>query len=87
MAEVHKKIWPKWFKLMKKGEKNVEIRLADFRIKSGDILVLDEWDPKKKEYTGKSLKKKIKRVNKVNLLDFHKIKELKKYGCYLIELE
>jgi len=85
MAKVHKKIWPKWFKLMKAGKKNVELRLADFRIKPGDILVLEEWDPKKKKYTGKSLRKKAKRATKINLFDFYKFPALKKYGCYLIE--
>jgi len=25
MAEIHKKIWPKWFELIKEGKKNVNI--------------------------------------------------------------
>ena len=85
MRKVRKKIWPKWFKIMTKKIRNVELRLADFRIKPGDILILEEWDPKKKEYTGKMLRKKVKRVIKINLLDFYTIKDLKKHGCYLIE--
>ena len=40
MATIHKKIWPKWFNLIKKGKKNVEFRLADFKLKEGDTLVL-----------------------------------------------
>ena len=55
MRKVRKKIWPKWFKIMKAKKKNVELRLADFNIKKGDILILEEWDPKKKEYTGRSI--------------------------------
>jgi ASC-1-like (ASCH) protein len=86
MAIIHKKIWPKYFKLIKAGKKNCELRLADFKIKAGDWLVLEEWDPIKKKYTGKSLRKKVKRVIKINPLDFYKIALLKKYGCYLIEL-
>lgn len=85
MAEIHKKIWPKWFRLVKARKKNCELRLADFKIKEGDWLILEEWDPKKKEYTGRSLKKKVKRVTKINLFDFYKVKDLKKFGCYLIE--
>jgi len=87
MREIHKKIWPKWFRLIKKGKKNVEFRLADFQVKPGDILVLEEWDPIKKKYTGKLIKKKIKFVHKINPLDYYKSKELKKYGVYLLELE
>lgn len=85
MVVIHKKIWPKWFRLIKKGKKNVEFRLADFKIKAGDILILEEWDPKKKEYTGKLLRKRVKKVTKINLFDFYSPEDLKKYGCYLIE--
>lgn len=85
MAKIHKKIWPQYFNLIKAGKKNCELRLADFKIKPGDTLVLNEWDPKKKIYTGRSWQKKVKRVTKINLFDFYKLKDLKKKGCYLIE--
>ena len=85
MRKVRKKIWPKWFRVMKSKKKNVELRLADFQIKSGDILILEEWGPKKKAYTGKMLRKKVKRVMKFNPFDFYTAKDIKKYGCYLIE--
>lgn len=63
MAIIHKKIWPKYFRLMKAGKKNVELRLADFKIKPEDTLILEEWDPKKKKYTGRILKKESKESN------------------------
>jgi hypothetical protein len=85
MAIIRKKLWPKWFKIMKDERQNAELRLADFRIKKGDVLILEEWDPKEKEYTGKLLRKKVKRLIKLNLLDFYTARDLKKYGCYLIE--
>ncbi|MCX6743585.1 MAG: hypothetical protein NT116_05095 [Candidatus Parcubacteria bacterium] len=31
---------------------------ADFKIKAGDILILQEWNPKTKKYTGRELRKK-----------------------------
>jgi hypothetical protein len=85
MAIIRKKLWPKWFKVMKDERQNAELRLADFRIKKGDVLILEEWDPKEKEYTGKLLRKKVKRLIKLNLLDFYTARDLKKYGCYLME--
>jgi len=85
MAVVRKKIWPKWFRLIKTGKKNCDLRLADFEIKPGDVLVLDEWDPEKKKYTGRKIRKKVKKVTKLNPFDYYKVKDLKKYGCYLIE--
>ena len=85
MAVIRKKLWPKWFKIMKSQRRNAELRLADFNIKKGDILILEEWSPKKKEYTGKFLRKTVKRVIKFNPLDFYSAKDIKKHGCYLIE--
>lgn len=58
MAIIEKKIWPRYFELVESGKKRCEVRLADFRIKEGDTLILREWDPKKKEYTGRKIKRK-----------------------------
>jgi hypothetical protein len=85
MRKIRKKLWPKWFKIMKSQRRNAELRLADFNIKKGDILILEEWDPKKKEYTGKMLRKKVKKIIKFNPFDFYTAKQIKKHGCYLIE--
>ncbi|MCD6279632.1 DUF3850 domain-containing protein [Candidatus Micrarchaeota archaeon] len=49
MTVIEKKIWPKYFELIQQGKKTFEIRLADFEIKEGDVLLLKEWDPEKKE--------------------------------------
>jgi hypothetical protein len=86
MAEIRKKCWSKWFQKMLEGKKTTELRLADFDIKVGDTLILEEFDPKLKKYTGRVLKKKVKNLNKVNLTDFHSIDEIKKYGHWVIEL-
>lgn len=59
MAIIKKKILPEYFELVKSGKKKFKLRLADFKIKEGDIFFLEEWDPKKKEYTGKKLKRKV----------------------------
>jgi len=85
MTEVHKKCWPELFQLVLSGKKNAELRLADFSIKAGDTLVLEEWDPKTKKYTGRKLSKKVKAVNKV-VTRMHPPQEIEKYGFYLIEL-
>lgn len=85
MRVIHKKIWPKWFKLMKSGKQNVQFRLADFRLRPGDTLSFDEWNPTRKKYTGRSVKKRVKRVIKQNPFHFYKYPAIKKYGFYLIE--
>ena len=82
---IKKKIWPDYFKLLKSGKKQFELRMADFRIREGDSLVLEEWDPKKKKYTGRKIKKKVKYVLKFKLNDFKQKKEIEKRGLYVIQ--
>lgn len=86
MAIIKKKIWPEYFELVKSGKKKFELRLADFKIKEGDTLILEEWDPKKKEYTGKKLKRKVKYILKFHLDNFGQKKEIEKKGLYVIQL-
>jgi ASC-1-like (ASCH) protein len=85
MAVIKKKVWPDYFKLIKSGKKKFELRLADFKVKEGDILILEEWDPKKKEYTGRKIRRKIKYILKFKLNDFDQEKEIKKKGIYILQ--
>ena len=85
MAVIEKKIWPKYFESVKSGKKRLELRLADFKIKKGDILVLREWNPKTKKYTGRKIKKKVNYVLKFKLDDFKQKEEIKKRGLYVIQ--
>ena len=87
MAKIEKKTWPDAFRRIKAGTKNVEVRLADFKVKRGDVLVLREWDPKTKRYTGKVLSKTASAVRWFDIYDYYSPKEIKKYGLYQIELK
>ena len=86
MAIIKKKTWPKYFELVKSRKKNFELRLANFKVKEGDILILEEWDPRKKKYTGRKIKRKVKYVLKFCLNDFGQKKEIEKRGLYIIQL-
>lgn len=86
MAIVKKKIWPEYFELVKSGKKRFELRVADFDIKEGDTLALGEWDQKTKEYTGRSIEKKVGYVLKVELNDFGQKDLIEKHGLYVIHL-
>lgn len=59
MTTFEKKIWPEYFDSIASGKKKYELRLGDFQPKEGDTLILKEWDPIKKSYTGRSVTKKI----------------------------
>lgn len=58
------KIEPQYFEKAAADLKPWELRINDRDYKVGDILFLCEWDPEKKEFTGKSLKRKVVEVFK-----------------------
>ena len=87
MAIIKKKCWPEYFQLIKNGKKKVEIRLADFEIKPGDVLVLEEFDPETNTYTGRQIKKKTKSIIKFNPTLMHRYEDMKKFGFYIIDME
>lgn len=85
MRKIEKKAWPELFEKVKSGEKTFDVRLNDFKCKKGDTLILREWDPKTKKYTGKSLEKKVGFVLKTKDIEkFWSKEEIKKYGFQVI---
>lgn len=87
MVEIKKKIWPKYFEEILEGKRKFEMRLADFDIKKGDILVLEEYNPETKEYTGRVVKKEVNFLSKFNPTEAHTIEEIKKFGFFEIGLK
>lgn len=84
---IKKKTWPEYFKKILSGEKTFDYRLADFECKPGDTLVLEEWDPDTKEYTGRKIEKKVGYVAHLRDLDFGvSKKDSEKYGFQIISL-
>lgn len=86
--EIHKKIWPEFFEEILSGNKTFEYRLADWEAKEGDTLILEEWDPKTKDYTGRKITKTIGYVlNLKDIPNFHNQEETDKYGFMIISLK
>jgi len=86
---IAKKTWPELFKKVKEGKKSFDVRLADFKLKKGDTLILREWNPRTKKYTGRTLTRKIGFVLKIpeDMKRFHTEKDIKRYGFYVMELD
>lgn len=82
--KIEKKIWPEYFQAILDGNKNYELRLADFNCSPGDTMLLKEWDPKTKEYTGRSVEKLVKYVGKTKDLNFWPEEQINKYGYQII---
>jgi ASC-1-like (ASCH) protein len=90
MKKVEKKVWPEYFQEIFNGKKTFELRLNDFDIKEGDILILREYDPKTKEYTGRKLEKDVGYVGKWKIDDltmFWPRKDIDNKGIQVISLK
>ncbi len=85
--KIEKKVWPEFFQSIVDGDKTYEVRLANFRCKKGDVLVLKEWDPKTKKFTGRAMEKKVTYVLKTKNIKFWPEKEVKKYGLQIISIK
>ncbi len=84
MTTIKKKIHPEYFETIKSGRKKFEVRLADFDVDEGDTLILEEWNPETKEYTGRKLEKKVGYILKFDLDKFGQKKEVLEKGFYVI---
>ena len=73
---------------MFREKKKVELRLNDFVVAEGDALLLKEWNPKTKEYTGRQVKKQVSYVAKFRVDKlFWPEAEVKEKGIQVISLE
>lgn len=59
MARHGLKTWPEFYEKVEDGSKTFELRKNDRGFKVGDTLVLQEWDPIKKEFTGRQLERTV----------------------------
>jgi hypothetical protein len=54
MKQKHElKTWPMFFEAVRLGVKNFEVRENDRGFEAGDTLLLKEWEPMTKKYTGR----------------------------------
>ena len=79
-----KKVWPEYFQKIFEGKKTFELRLADWECREGDELLLREWDPGTKEYTGREIRKNVTYVIKTKDVDFWSEEEVGKFGYQVI---
>jgi ASC-1-like (ASCH) protein len=88
MSIIKKKIWPEYFDAVASGKKKYELRLNDFEVEGGDILVLEEWNPEIQEYTGRKIEKKVTYVGKFKVDNlFWPGEQIKEKGIQIISLE
>lgn len=84
---IKKKALPDLFNDVLEGNKRFDLRLGDFECSSGDTLILEEWDPEKKEFTGRTIEKKVVYVLKTKDCKFWSDEDVEKYGFQVISFE
>ena len=85
--KIEKGVQPNYFKAIAGGRKRFEVRLANFKCKPGDILVLKEEKRGTKKYTGR--KQECEVLYKFNTKDiekFHSKKDIDKYGLLVLAI-
>ena len=86
-----KKVLPGYFQDILDGKKKYELRLNDFEIEPGDILVLEEWtsaDPKDRQATGRVIEKKVTYLRKFKIQDlWFSEADIKEKGIQIISFE
>ena len=63
---------------------------VDFGHKTVDIpmpMVLEEWDPKTKDYTGRKIEKKVTYIIKTKDCQFWSKEDIEKYGFQIIGIK
>lgn len=56
------KTWPTMFDAVNSNRKKVELRKADRDFMAGDVLVLQEWCPTRKQYSGRECRRTVTHV-------------------------
>lgn len=59
MATHKLKTWPGYWYAVHEGYKNFEVRINDRDFKTGDTLILQEYNPDSNKYTGRELERTV----------------------------
>lgn len=84
---IKKKVQQKYFEAVAEGRKRFEVRLADFKCKPGDILVLKEQKQGTREPTGREIECEILyKFNTKEMEKFHTREKIDKYGFIVLAI-
>lgn len=84
---IEKKVQQKYFEAVLEGKKRFEVRLADFKCKPSDILVLKEQKQGTKELTGRQIECEVLyKFNTKDIEKFYPKKEIDKYGFVVLAI-
>ena len=84
---IEKGVQQKYFNAVADGKKRFEVRLADFRCKPGDILVLKEQEQGTKKFTDRKIECEILyKFNTKNIEKFYSKEKIEKHGLVILSI-
>ena len=87
MSRIEKKMWLESYEAVLSGVKTYDLRLADWKIESGDTIVFREWNPDTEQYTGRQMERKVGYVGKTKDWEVWPKEDIEKYGFQIISLQ
>jgi len=85
--KIEKKVQEKYFEAVLEGKKRFEVRLADFKCKPGDILVLKEQKQGTKKLTGRKIELEVLfKFNTKEIEKFYKKEDIEKHGLIILAI-
>jgi ASC-1-like (ASCH) protein len=82
---IKKKVQKEYFDAIIDGRKRFEVRLANFKCKPGDTLILQEQHPETNKLTGREIACEVLyNFNTKEIEKFYKKKDVDKYGLSVL---
>jgi ASC-1-like (ASCH) protein len=85
--KIIKKVQQRYFEDIVDGKKQFEVRLADFRCKPGDVLLLKEQRQGTKKLTGREHEFEVLyKLNTKEVYKWYSKKEIEKHGLLILSI-
>ena len=85
--KIEKKVQQEYFEAVVEGKKRFEVRLADFKCKPGDVLVLKEQKQKTKKLTGRKMECEVLyNFNTKEMEKFYTKEDIDKHGFVVLAI-
>lgn len=84
--KIVKKVLSEYYEKIVSGEKKYDIRISDFDVNVGDIIVFNEIDKESKLPTGKSIEKTVTYIGRTKGWMEDKKEEIEEYGFVIMSL-
>jgi len=87
MTVIHKKSYNPYFEKVMRGEKKFDLRLADFEVSSGDVIVFEEYDEATRQPTGRVSEHRVGYVLRTKDLNYWTPEQIAESGLVVMQLE